>query len=496
MLTTIRDRAEARLSELSREYFMHHAGLKQDLAMAPIIRQYEDLMTPETQQAIRRAWDAAVDPVEKRQLGYLYGDCLRNVMRRDLAEPGDALGQAQARATVTFEGETLSYPQASVAIGNAVDRDRRKRLAAAVREVSGTLNAQRIAVLEAERAIIRDALGFVDYQAFYSMVRGLDFAGMGPLMETFLAATQAEYDREMGAFSREVFGLPHTELESHDLIFLRRASNFDAHFPADKLVPTLHATLRGLGLDPENLSAITMDLENRPGKSSRAFCMGVKIPGEIYLCITPGGGADDYQSLLHEMGHALHFGHASAALPFEFRFTGDNSVCEAFAFNLEHITFEPAWLSKHLGMEAEAIAAYRRHMYRLLFFNLRRFAAKHLFELALHDARPVADKGEIYAETLTRHLGVRYFGEEYLAATDGGFYTAQYFRAWCLEAQLKRVLKARFGDAWFEHPESGAFMRELWAKGQSLPGDELAQHLGYEGITPEALMEEVRAALA
>jgi hypothetical protein len=222
----------------------------------------------------------------------------------------------------------------------------------------------------------------------------------------------------------------------------------------------------------------------------------VRIPQEIYLCITPHGGADDYQSLFHETGHALHFGHADEAMPFEFRFMGDNSVCEAFAFNMEHVVLEQGWLTGVLGLPAEVATRFRKAMYTLLLFDLRRFAAKHLFELQLHDERPVAPKGEIYAELLTRHTGVRYFEEDFLAYTDGGFYTAQYFRAWCLESQLKQVLKQKFGADWFANPEAGAFMKGLWSNGQRLPGDALARHLGFDGIGTEALLAELREVLA
>jgi hypothetical protein len=369
-------------------------------------------------------------------------------------------------------------------------------MAAATREVTAALNAQRTALLEAEHQLITGELGFASYAEFYTMVRGIDFAAMGELMQRFLDETAPLYHATMEAWSQEVFGVPHTELESHDIVFLRRAASFDQYFPADKLVGTLNATLGDLGIAPETLGNVTMDLENRPGKSSRAFCMGVRIPDEVYLCITPGGGADDYQALLHEMGHALHFGHASADLPFEFRFMGDNSVCEGFAFNFEHLTYEPGWLAHHLGMPDEAIARYRQHMYRLWLFNMRRFAAKHLFELALHDGGPVADKGEVYATLLTDALGVRYYAEDFLAGTDGGFYTAQYFRAWCFEAQLKRVLKDRFGADWFLSTEAGAFMRSLWGRGQSLPGDALAELVAGTGIDTAPVLDEIAKALA
>ena len=40
--------------------------------------------------------------------------------------------------------------------------------------------------------------------------------------------------------------------------------------------------------------------------------------------------------LLHELGHALHFANMSRALPFEFRWLGDNSVTEGYAMLFDH----------------------------------------------------------------------------------------------------------------------------------------------------------------
>lgn len=494
MLADVRRRSEDRLSELSREYFQHHAGFKPDLAMAPIVGRYADLLEPEVRAGIREAWEAAADPELKQQLGYLYGDCMRNVLRRELAPSGDALGQAEARAVVSVGGKTISYPQASMAVAKAPTRDERKATALATRETTRELNTQRLALLQHEHQLIAE-LGFKDYRSFYEMVRGIDFAALAPIAEKFLADTVSLYKPLLATWADKA-GLPVDALENHDVAFLRRAANFDEHFPGDKLVATLHQTLAELGLPAESLGNITMDLENRPGKSSRAFCMGVRIPQEIYLCITPNGGADDYQALFHEMGHALHFSHASAEMPFEFRFMGDNSVCEAFAFNMEHLCMEEGWLTGVLGLSTEVAREFRRYLYQLLLLDLRRFAAKHLFELRLHEAGPIASRGGVYADLLSSHLGIRYFEEDFLAATDGGFYTAQYFRAWCLEAQLKVVLKREFGADWFRNPKAGAFMQQLWANGQRLPGDALARHLGFDGISTDALLAEVTEALA
>lgn len=498
-LPEIRSRAEARLQELSGAYFRYHAGHASDPGMAAIVKRYDDLLSPGVQATIRDAWQSADAPVVRQQLGYLYGDCLRNVLRRDLAAPQDALGKAASQAMVTVDGESFSYPQASIAIGRTTDRAKRRRIADAAREVSAGLNGARVELLEAEHQQVTGELGLPGYREFYEMVRGIDFQGLVPELERFLAGTKAQYEAEMGAWLGAGLGLALNETESHDIAVLRRAADFEADFPAERLVPALKATLAGMGLAPASLEGIEMDLDTRPGKSSRAFCMGVKIPGEVYLCITPTGGPDDYRALFHETGHALHFGHADAAMPFEFRYMGDNSVCETFAFVLEHIVMEDAWLISKLGMAPEAAARFRREMGRLYLFDLRRFAAKHLFELALHQGGPVAGHANTYASLMLSHLGVKYAAEDYLAASDGGFYTAQYFRAWCLEAQLKASLRERFGEAWWDQPEAGAYMKSLWRFGQSLPGDQLAAHVaggGLAGVSTAPLLDEVRRMLS
>jgi hypothetical protein len=497
-LETIRTRAENRLQELSRAYFQYHAGHASDPRTGAIVREYEDLLAPAVQATIRAAWEEADEPVRKQQLGYLYGDCLRNVLRRDLAAPGDVLAAESAKAVVEVDGERFSYPQASIAIGRTADRAKRRRLAEASRAVGASLNGARAALLETEHRLIGGELGLAGYRPFYEMVRGIDFAGLAPACERFLADTRGLYEAEMGPMLEAGLGVGLGEAESHDVLMLRRAADFEADFPADRLVPALQATLTGMGLPAETLTGVNMDLDTRPGKSSRAFCMGVRIPGEVHLCITPTGGPDDYRALFHETGHALHFGHADAALPFEFRYMGDNSVCETFAFVLEHIVLEDAWLTAKLGMTPEAARTFRRTMGRLYLYDLRRFAAKHLFELALHEGGPVAAAAPTYADLLTRHLGVRHYQEDYLAATDGGFYTAQYFRAWCLEAELKTALRAKFGEAWWDAPDAGAYMRGLWSLGQSLPGDQLAARVtgGAAAVSTAPLLAEVRRMLA
>jgi hypothetical protein len=87
----------------------------------------------------------------------------------------------------------------------------------------------------------------------------------------------------------------------------------------------------------------------------------------------------------------------------------------------------------------------------------------------------------IYAALLGDAVGVEWSTASWLDDVDPGFYAACYLRAWALEAIWRRSLVERFGDAWFDEPEAGQWLRGLWRNGQRLRADELlAETLGEE----------------
>ena len=61
----------------------------------------------------------------------------------------------------------------------------------------------------------------------------------------------------------------------------------------------------------------------------------------------PHGGQTDYNTLLHELGHALHFGYMREDYPFEYRWLGDNSVTEAYAMLFDHRMLNREWLLRY-----------------------------------------------------------------------------------------------------------------------------------------------------
>ncbi|MFN0072225.1 MAG: hypothetical protein ACKVVP_12135, partial [Chloroflexota bacterium] len=91
---------------------------------------------------------------------------------------------------------------------------------------------------------------------------------------------------------------------------------------------------------------------------------------------------------------------------------------------------------------------------------------------------------------------VHYAPEEFLTDVDDAFYSAQYMRAWTLEALFRNFLRREYDEEWFRHPRAGAFVRDRWREGQRYTADELAQFLGFDGLDMTPLVSEIQAGLA
>jgi hypothetical protein len=307
---------------------------------------------------------------------------------------------------------------------------------------------------------------------------GIDLAALERQTDALLADTEAGYEPTVEPELLEHVGIGFGELRRSDLPAFFRAPSLDAAFPPEQAIPALRQTLAGIGIDIDAQANVILDAELRPTKSPRAFCAPVRVPGEVYLMISPQGGRDDTQTLLHEAGHTEHFAHVSPMLPFERRLLGDNSFTEAFAFLFQYLAEEPAWLEEVLGVDAAPLAGYAKAV-KLIF--LRRYSAKLGYERRLHAADADLSKmpGE-YAERLSAAVHVDWPRENWIHDVDPFFYAACYIRAWATERTLRAHLVEQFGERWFTEPAAGDLLKQIWSKGQRALAEELLEELGAE----------------
>lgn len=485
--------AEAFNSRLAREYYRRFAGHGGDVDQAAAYEHHGALFATETIAALRERAEGHDEAARRASA------LLRFAVEGSVGAATCALDAELAHLEATLSVQVaagssrgvdrLGLGESLAALAAEPDPQRRAELDLARRRaLDEVLRPLAIEALKQRHAHARQ-LGWDSYADLCAELSGVDLAELDRQAQRFLAATHRSYGAALERPVRDVLGVSATELRRCDLPRLLRNPRDDAGFPGGRLVPVASATFGSLGIGLP--SSIVLDVERRAGKSSRAFCVPVRIPQEIYLVLTPVGGRADYRALLHEAGHAQHFAGADSALPFELRRLGDPAVSEAFAFLFERLVDEPQWRRRQLGLDTDPGTTAHARAQRLVL--LRRYAAKMSYERELHSSGALEQTSlaTSYARRLSHALGVEWPSESWLTDVDPGMYVISYLRGWALESGLRRALGARFGGHWFERREAGDMLRQLWRHGQRLRAEELLElvdpgaHLDFSGLATE-----------
>jgi hypothetical protein len=489
-LNTYADEAESFVSAIDREYYMHFAGHKEGFEIAPIYERHAGLFDARAVQSLRDGLAGAEPGDSERRHRYLLQLAVEGFIGEQTKAATTELAERESTLTIQWSGGEESYRQAAIVQSNEPDSDRRFEIEQARNEVlEAELNPLYLEIHERGHELATE-LGWPSYRAMFEELKAVDLERLAVQTRAFKESTDGGYRDLVEPQLVAETGLGFEDLRRSDFPYFFRAKTHDPLFPSERLVEALERTLTGLGIDLDAQSNITLDLEQRPNKSARAFCSPVHVPGEVYLVIPRRGGRDDYAALFHEAGHTEHYANVDAGLPFEFRHLGDNSVTEGFAFLLEHLTEDPIWLEFILGQPpTDGYLDYVRAS-KLIF--LRRYAVKLDYELVLHDGRqPLGEMPELYAGLLGEAAGVDWPVVSYLADVDDGYYVANYLRAWAFEVSLRRNLHDRFGPEWFANPEAGQVLRSIWREGQRLTADELLADLGGGPLDFEVMVDEV-----
>ena len=492
LLSRVRGDLEPFQSALMEEFYGNYAGLKDDLSTVPIYEKYAHLFSAEAIEAVAGAAEEGAPDGDMRWQRYLRAFSTMGYVDSAVKSLTDRVNTWEAKAVVRFDGEDIPYRMVPVRLRNEAVAGTRHRLLDAKVEAMAELNP----ILMERMGMVHDTaseLGFKSYRDMCSTLKGIDYKAFEAGMEELLHRTEALYVQEMDSVLQERAKLPLADAWSCDIPYAFKGEEYDAYFSKDRLVGAFRETLKGMGIDPDSYTNITMDTEDREKKTPRAFCAPVRVPEDVKLVIKPMGGWRDYESFFHEGGHAWHFGSTKRQLPAEYRYLGDNSVTEAFAFLFNYLVTDPNWLKGRLGLEDPKPFVRFALLNKLMF--LRRYACKLVYEMKLHQGRVSPDLAEVYRTTLQRGLRFRHTEKHFLEDVDDGFYCAEYLRAWVFEGQLRAAMKEKFGEEWFADERAGGYLRELWSYGQKFRADELVQTVGFIELDIEPLVQEIEAGL-
>ena len=486
----LRREGEAFMQEISREYFEAHAGLKASAELQPVYAKHREILGRDALELTRETFLATADGSEERRSARLLLDWqaesqsareLAPLDEREIAWEGDAVVRLA-------DGREIQYQRTSIELANSTDKRERAMIEAA----RSALVQKELAPMKRERfqreRDITESLQLADgYIPTWELLNGVSLAGLRDECAQFLRDTQAMWDEVCPEFVKRGLGMTMREVTRADALALFRAREFDQYFPAGEM-----------GVDPDAGGRVRFDTGEREGKRSRAFCAPVRVPDEVYLVLRPHGGQTDWQTFLHELGHALHFANMRPDLPMEFRWMGDNSVTEGYAMLFDHLTQDTGWLERYTGLEKRTTPAYLRAAgFEELHF-LRRYCAKLIYETHVYggdvswDALP-----DLYVEQLTAATSFRYSPADAFVDVDPRFYAARYLRAWQLQSLITETLVERYDADWWRNPRAGPWIvQALFGEAQRELAQEQAQRVSGKGLSFAPLIRSVERMLA
>ena len=499
-LAVLRQGGEAFMEALSREQYLAIAGHKPDAELRPIYERFARVVGPGALELTRDTFRSATAGSEEwRSARALLDWQVTYQVSRELAELDERLIAWEANAVIRLaDGREVPYQRAPVEMATEPNRDERLALddarASLVERELAPMRAER---LQRERDLVEALEIATGYVAAFEALSGIDLGALAAECERFLRETESMWADVHADAVRKHLGIRPGEATRADALALMRATRFDPYFPAADMEPAIRRQATEMGVNPEADGRIIYDLAPRPGKRSRAFCAPVRIPREVYLVLFPHGGATDYRTLLHELGHALHFGYMRDDLPFEYRWLGDNSITEGYAMLFDHLMQDAGWLRRYTGLEKRTVPDYLRTAgFEELHF-LRRYCAKLIYETQLYggdvpwDALP-----DLYVETLTGATTFRYARADAFVDVDPRYYAARYLRAWQLQALITETLVERYDEDWWRNPRAGPWIvQALFSEAQRELAQEQAERVSGKTLSFAPLVRSIERML-
>jgi Peptidase family M3 len=448
---------------------------------------------------------------DRLALAFLRRSLTGEIVALATARFDDEYTDAEAAATVTlpWKDKPVAYRDLQNLIAQEPDAERRQLAFAAE-------NAVRVAklnpILERKEQAAQKAAresGFADYVALSEDLRQVKLDALLVSGVAYVKATEGVFRATLDRVAREELGIPRENLRVADFRRLYKAPRLAQFFDKALELKVLEAFLSGIGLDLRTASGteVVIDDSLHPKKPPRAFVNAVDAPRDVRLSVKPTGGLDDYETLFHEAGHAVHFA-SSTISPKELIDLGYGAPTEAFGEFFRHAFSDPRWLARYRALllaqgrpqpsDADLAGILRRLALKEMMY-LRRYAfAKIAYELRLH-GRPAAeiapaasllsapDKTSDLRELYRQLFSVAYTfdltdqeSQLFRTDVDDTFYAADYSRAFALAGMMHDGIRKRFGEDWYANKEVGRFLREkLFSAGTSLSAEEVAQRMGF-----------------
>lgn len=462
-------------------------GTPSALGTADVLEAYPTLLNPQTIESLRDASGSARCPEEAQRVERLLFACMDLVIEAETAHLGDMITFFTQRAWMHVGTEKISaldvVPWIQAQQDFAKREEMRKENSIFLKAI---VNRPLREILEIGIQIVTERFGYKSFRHYCEAKKQESFDGATARFRQYLSDTDAVYRAAMTSWVEEKIGRPFSDLSRYHALYLVRIGAFDEYFPQARLMDAVFGTFRMLGFDAGTRPDVAVDVATGNRRHPDALCIGVEIPGDVHVILKPVGGLIDYETLLHEMGHAFFLSHFSPDLPVEYRrLYRSGALDETFAFLFMNLIGSVPWLTRTMGMPADAAADLARLFSTKKLCLIRRYIGKFLAENELHQQGDLTDYRP-YCRHLGKATGFVYEPEGYLIDMEPNFYSLDYLMAWAGAETLRGCLEARYGDEWFASMQAADFLRRIAAAGRREPLDNmLMTHCGEPACLPD-----------
>jgi hypothetical protein len=442
-------------------------GTPSALKTADIIQLHPIPVAENTVAFLRRSLIQADTAEERARIERILFGCMDLVLVQETASLADMLKFYMERGRMHVGSEKIPALEVVSWVQAQSDFDKREEIRKEMNiYLKGIINPILLGMTELSIKTITEKFGFDNCAKYYEGKKGVSFAEHVPIFEAYLEETAETYLQRMRPWIDEKIGRPFENLSRYHALHLLCISRFDHIFPASRLTELVLNTFKPLGLDLSSREDIVLDVSDDPEKNPDGICVGVEIPGQIFVLTKPVGGLIDVETLLHEMGHAFFLSHFDPELPVEYRrLYRSPALDETFAFLFMDLLDNRSWLTEIAGM-SPADASVLINLFRAKRLCLiRRHIGKFLTEKEFYE------KGDIknfqsYCDHLNRATGFVYEPQAYLIDMEPDFYALDYLNAWAAENILRNFLEKNYGEIWYRKPEAGVFLKKIAISGR------------------------------
>ena len=487
-------------NSLSVEQYLQWKGESRHFA-GPFARLLTDLQSRKDYATVIERWHGKVrDSTLARRLDLHHRDFLlaRGDPRLAIelvdvqAKVQDTLGQFR----FDVRGTRLTGTAAYTLVDTSTDRSVREAAFKARTQIAPHLRRPVLHAMELIDRIGRQQ-GFPD-----GATAGLNQSSLEPTavlrdLNAFESATRPAY---LAILARVKADLGLDPVEAWDIDYWLHRQELGAGtdaWPKEPGLERLRELMRALGFPVDSLP-IDLKVWDVP---TGGITFWVRPPYEARLLSNPFTGANFYETLFHEYGHALNGTLMRPDLSPIFLRGDETPLGEGLAETLGHFAYDRHWLMRSAGVTPEQAERLERVGKMQLLLWLRRSIALQAFtEISLYlDRRASPDS--LYAAAYRRFVGIDLPPGDWVGGKDffatGPLYAQSYLYANMIATQLRDAMREQFGvEDLSREPRVGAWLTErFFAGGASVPWPEKVRRATGKALSTESLARYLAGAV-